>query len=52
MRSESSAATSTETRTGGDGVLVEVNDLKMHFPVTAGIIFQRKIADVKAVDGV
>ena len=52
MRSESSVATSTETRTGGDGVLVEVNDLKMYFPVTAGIIFQRKIADVKAVDGV
>jgi len=52
MRSESSTATSTETRTGGDGVLVEVNDLKMYFPVTAGIIFQRKIADVKAVDGV
>jgi oligopeptide transport system ATP-binding protein len=52
MRSESSAVTSTETRTGGDGVLVEVNDLKVYFPVTAGIIFQRKVADVKAVDGV
>ena len=33
-------------------VLLEVKDLKMYFPVTAGIIFQRKVADVKAVDGV
>ena len=24
----------------------------MYFPVTSGIIFQRKVADVKAVDGV
>ena len=31
--------------------LVEVNDLKMYFPVTAGLFVQRKIADVKAVDG-
>ncbi len=33
-------------------ILVNVRDLKMYFPVTAGLIFQRKIADVKAVDGV
>jgi len=32
-------------------ILVNVRDLKMYFPVTAGLIFQRKIADVKAVDG-
>ena len=37
---------------GYDGPLVEVNDLKMHFPVTSGVIFQKKVADVKAVDGV
>ena len=36
---------------GTGEVLLEVKDLKMYFPVTAGIIFQRKIADVKAVDG-
>jgi oligopeptide transport system ATP-binding protein len=29
-----------------------VKDVKMYFPVTSGIIFQRKVADVKAVDGV
>src|SRR5438874_13114057 len=33
-------------------VLVNVQGLRMYFPVTAGLIFQRKIADVKAVDGV
>jgi len=32
--------------------LLEVKDLKMYFPVTSGIILQKKIADVKAVDGV
>tara|TARA_Y100000590_G_scaffold349751_1_gene401357 strand:- start:254 stop:1288 length:1035 start_codon:yes stop_codon:yes gene_type:complete len=32
--------------------LLEVRDLQMYFPVTSGIIFQRKINDVKAVDGV
>ena len=32
--------------------IVQVTDLKMYFPVTSGIIFQRKVADVKAVDGV
>jgi len=32
--------------------LIEVTDLKMYFPITKGIIFQKKVADVKAVDGV
>jgi oligopeptide transport system ATP-binding protein len=32
--------------------LVEVKDLQVYFPVTAGIVFQRKVADVKAVDGI
>jgi oligopeptide transport system ATP-binding protein len=32
-------------------LLVNVQGLKMYFPVSAGLIFQRKIADVKAVDG-
>ncbi len=32
--------------------LLEVQDLQMYFPVTSGIVFQQKIADVKAVDGV
>ncbi len=35
-----------------EDILLEVKDLKMYFPITKGIIIQRKIADVKAVDGV
>jgi oligopeptide transport system ATP-binding protein len=45
------AATGTSRAKPGE-VLVDVQDLKMYFPVTAGLIFQRKVADVKAVDGV
>lgn len=33
-------------------VLLEVNNLKMYFPITAGIIFQHKVADIKAVDDI
>ena len=42
--------TTDSVRMGED--LVEVDDLHMYFPVTSGILFQRKIADVKAVDGI
>lgn len=31
--------------------LLEVHDLKMHFPITRGIIFQRQVGAIKAVDG-
>jgi oligopeptide transport system ATP-binding protein len=32
--------------------LLEVNNLTMHFPVHKGIIFQKKIGEIKAVDGI
>ena len=32
--------------------LLEVRDLKVHFPVTKGLILQRRVGEVKAVDGV
>jgi oligopeptide/dipeptide ABC transporter ATP-binding protein len=32
--------------------LIEVNDLVKHFPIKKGLIFQRQIGAVKAVDGV
>jgi len=35
-----------------NGQLVQVQDLKMHFPITQGIIIQRKAGAIKAVDGV
>ena len=34
------------------GKLVEIDDLKVHFPITKGIIFDKVIGHVKAVDGV
>jgi oligopeptide/dipeptide ABC transporter ATP-binding protein len=38
---------------GGSGNdLLVVEDLKKHFPVTRGILFQKQVASVKAVDGV
>ncbi|MEJ7837853.1 MAG: ATP-binding cassette domain-containing protein, partial [Thermomicrobiales bacterium] len=38
--------------TGGDAPLLDVQNLVMHFPLTQGIIFQRKVGAVQAVDGV
>ena len=46
----------TDTQTNGGTAtgetLLEVKNMKMYFPVTSGIIFQKKVADVKAVDNV
>ena len=35
-----------------DGVLVQVEGLKKHFPITRGIIIQRQVGAIQAVDGV
>jgi oligopeptide transport system ATP-binding protein len=40
------------TETAPQKPLVEVKGLKMYFPVTSGMLIQRKVADVKAVDDV
>jgi oligopeptide transport system ATP-binding protein len=40
------------TNGNGSDDLIQVRDLFMHFPVTKGIVFQRKVGAVKAVDGV
>ena len=31
--------------------ILEVRNLKKYFPITAGFILQRRVADIKAVDG-
>ncbi len=41
------AAASTD-----DEVLLEVRDLKMYFPVSSGLVFQKTVAYIKAVDGI
>ena len=40
------------TNGNGSDDLIQVRDLQMHFPVTKGIILQRQVGAVKAVDGV
>ena len=35
-----------------DGHLVAVEDLKVYFPIKSGVVFDRHVGDVKAVDGV
>ncbi|MGH2778679.1 MAG: ABC transporter ATP-binding protein [Actinomycetota bacterium] len=35
-----------------DGQLVAVEDLKVYFPIKSGLVFDRHVGDVKAVDGV
>ena len=47
-----SAAATAGRADGKREVLVQVRNLKKYFPITAGIIFQRQIGAVKAVDGV
>src|ERR1700758_4463112 len=32
--------------------LLEVRGLQMHFPVTEGLVINRKVGEVKAVDGI
>jgi oligopeptide transport system ATP-binding protein len=49
-----STGNETHSRNGtmtGD-ILLTVSDLKMHFPITKGIVFQRQVGAIKAVDGV
>jgi len=53
MATETKEPTRTAGAQAGKGdVLLEVRRLEMHFPVTAGFIFQKTIAVNKAVDGV
>jgi oligopeptide transport system ATP-binding protein len=39
------------TNNDGRAVLLKVDDLKMHFPIMKGIVFQRQVGAIKAVDG-
>ena len=41
-----------EVGSNGDGALVEVENLKVWFPIKSGIILDRHIGDIKAVDDV
>ena len=45
-------STTDETRSNTKSPLLDIRDLKVHFPVTEGFIIQRQVGVVKAVDGV
>lgn len=47
---EADGTTSGDRGMGGD--LVTVEDLKVYFPIRSGIVIERHVGDVKAVDGV
>jgi oligopeptide transport system ATP-binding protein len=42
----------SETKVNGKKPLVRVKGLKKYFPITRGLVFQREIGTVRAVDGV
>ncbi len=51
--SEPSADGARPTRTGARGeVLLDVRDLEVHFPIRRGLVFDRTVGHVRAVDGV
>ena len=52
MTTETKLEDQSPGRVAHGDVLLDVRNLKVHFPVTAGLIIQRKVADVKAVDGI
>ena len=39
-------------KTNGNEVLLQVSDLKMHFPIKSGYLFSKQVGAVRAVDGV
>ena len=47
-----SESVSTAQDTNQSDVLLSVQNLKMHFPITRGIILQRQVGSIKAVDGI
>ncbi len=49
----SAVAATNHTVTADDNgeVLVHIEDLKVHFPITSGVVVQRRIGAVRAVDG-
>ncbi len=50
VASETGAGTGRHAGIGE--TLIEVTGLKMHFPVTEGILVQKTVAHIKAVDGI
>jgi len=53
MSTDATSSVGTEPGAAGDGnVLLRVQDLKVYFPIRSGIVINRHVGDVRAVDGV
>src|SRR5438046_2499258 len=52
MSSEPSAPAPTATLANGQSKLLDVRGLKMYFPINQGVLFQRRVGWVRAVDDV
>jgi peptide/nickel transport system ATP-binding protein len=46
------SVSATEARSNGAGPLVELDEVKQYFPIKSGLVLDRHIGDVRAVDGV
>ncbi len=42
----------TAARTNTNGALLEVSNLRVHFPIEHGFLFKRRVGSIRAVDGV
>src|SRR3954447_15942279 len=52
MSTEANAIQTPAPTTGSGDKLVEVRDLVKHFPISKGVIFQKQVGAVRAVDGI
>lgn len=52
MSMEPQTKSAAKMNASGSDVILDVKNLKKYFPITQGILLQRKVADVKAVDGI
>lgn len=52
MNTDGGGASAPEATREVQEVLVAVEQLKVHFPVTKGVVFKRHVGDIRAVDGV
>src|SRR5260221_1799406 len=52
INTQTESKTTPTTDAKGREVLLSVRGLKKYFPISAGLIFQREVGAVKAVDGV
>ena len=52
MRADPSTGAAEATAASCRKVLLQVENLKVHFPVTEGVLMRRSVGSVKAVDGV